>query len=206
MVRKVCGVTRAADAVHAVRAGANAIGVILYPPSPRSVTLEQAKDVTASIPRDTLRVGVFVDERPDAIASVAREAGLTVVQLHGNETPGVCDLVRRRIGEGVALWKAVRVGADFDGSELEVYRADAFVLDTARKGMFGGTGEAFRWSLALRAARFGRIVLAGGLDGSNVDEAVRAARPWGVDSSSRLEARPGIKNPEKVARYLAAAA
>ena len=201
-VRKVCGVTRPADAHHAVRSGANAIGLIFYPPSPRAVTVAQARRLTATIPPGVRRVGVFVSERPATIAAAVREARLNVVQLHGKETPEGCDLVRQEVGDGVELWKAVRVGPRFDGSGLSAFDADAFLLDTGREGMYGGTGESFPWDLALHAKRFGRVVLAGGLDGSNVAEAVRAARPWGVDSSSRLESRPGVKDPEKVARYL----
>ena len=203
-LRKVCGVTRPADAMHAVEAGANAIGMIFYAPSPRSVTLARARQVGSCIPDHVRRVGVFVSERPDFIAAAIDQARINVVQLHGNETAEECDTVRRELGNEVEIWKAIRVGAGFRGTGLAKYGVDAFLLDTAKKGAYGGTGEAFPWKLALLAKRFGRIVLAGGLDGGNVGEAVRTVRPWGVDSSSRLEERPGVKDPSKVTRFLAA--
>lgn len=201
-LRKVCGVTRRTDAEHAVRAGANAVGMVFYPPSPRSVTARQAEGVSAVIPDGVRRVGVFVGERSDIILSVIEQARLNVVQLHGNESARDCATVRRAVGDRVEIWKAIRVGPGFDGAGLSAFAVDAFLLDTARKGAYGGTGEAFPWHLALRAKRFGKVVLAGGLDGENAAEAVRVVRPWGVDSSSRLEQRPGVKDPGKVTRFL----
>ena len=201
-LRKVCGVTRPGDAEHAVRSGANAIGMVFYPPSPRSVTMTQAEHVAASVPNGVRRVGVFVSEEPEAILSAVRRARLTVVQLHGEEDAPDCDAVRQLVGEDIEIWKAVRVGPEFALSELAGLAVDAFLLDTARKGVYGGTGITFPWKLAVPAKRFGKVVLAGGLDGDNAMEAVRIVRPWGVDSSSRLEARPGIKDPEKVTRFL----
>ncbi len=203
-LRKVCGLTSPEDAVHAVQCGANAIGVILFPASLRAVTAEQAADIAGSVPADVRRVGVFVDERPEVIGEVARKAGLSVIQLHGEESPDECDAVRGTVGDGVEVWKAVRVGPGFDGTGLAAYRVDAFLLDTARKGSFGGTGETFPWHLARHARPYGRVVLAGGLDATNVAQAARTACPWGVDSSSRLEARPRFKDPEKVAGFLRA--
>lgn len=201
-VRKVCGITRPADARHAVRAGANAVGMIFYPPSPRSVAESQAQRISSAIQERVRRVGVFVNERPAVIRSAIDRARLTVIQLHGDESAEDCEAVRRAVGDGVEIWKAVRVGQGFDGTELSGFAVDAFLLDTARAGLYGGTGEAFPWHLALRAKRFGKIVLSGGLDGNNVSQAMSLVRPWGVDSSSRLEKRPGVKDADKVARYL----
>ena len=201
-MRKVCGITRPADARQAVRAGANAVGMIFYPPSPRSVTDFQAQRVSAAIQEGVRRVGVFVNEGPDVIQSAIDRARLTVIQLHGDESAEDCQAVRRAVGDSVEIWKAVRVGHGFDGTELAGFAVDAFLLDTARAGLYGGTGEAFPWQLAIRAKRFGKIVLSGGLDGDNVAAAVGVVEPWGVDSSSRLEERPGVKDADKVARYL----
>ena len=201
-LRKVCGVTRPGDAVHAVRSGANAIGMVFYPPSPRSVTTSLAERVSASVPDGVRRVGVFVSEEPKAIRSAVRRARLTVVQLHGEESARDCEAVRQMVGEDIEIWKAVRVGPGFDASSLGKLSVDAVLLDTARKGVYGGTGTAFPWQLALPARRHGKVILAGGLDGGNVMEAVRIVRPWGVDSSSRLEASPGIKDPDRVTRFL----
>ena len=185
--------------------GANAIGMILYPRSPRAVTSAQAAQVAARVPPGVRRVGVFVNENPAAVADTMRRAGLDVAQLHGDESPAVCDAVRRAVPDRAAIWKAVRVGSGFDAAELADFAVDAFLLDTSRAGSFGGTGETFDWRRALEAKPFGRVVLSGGLNAGNVAEAIRIVRPWGVDASSRLEDRPGVKDPDKVARFLEAA-
>ncbi len=205
VLRKVCGIARPSDAEQAVRAGANAVGMIFYPPSPRAVTAAKAAQILAVVPAAVRRVGVFVDEPPEAIAAAVRQAGLSVVQLHGAENPDRCAAVRRALGPGVEVWKALRVGDGFDAAGLDGFAVDAFLLDTARGAAYGGTGETFPWSAAVEAKRYGKIVLAGGLHGGNVAEAVRLMRPWGVDASSLLERRPGVKDPAKVARFLDAA-
>ncbi len=203
-LRKVCGLANSRDAAHAVRSGANAIGMVFYPGSPRAVTAEQAAEISLAVPTGVRRVGVFVDERPETIARVSSQAHLNVIQLHGDERPEDCETVRDALGHGVEVWKAVRIGPAFDGAGLGAYRVDGFLLDTACGTAYGGTGESFPWRLARHAKPYGRIILAGGLDGANVAEAARVATPWGVDSSSRLERRPGIKDPEKVAGFLRA--
>ena len=176
--------------------------MIFYPPSPRSVTDSQAQRISSAIQEGIRRVGVFVNEGPAVIQSAIDRAQLTVIQLHGDESAEDCEAVRRAVGDSVEIWKAVRVGHAFDGTELSGFAVDAFLLDTARAGLYGGTGESFPWRLALGAKHFGKIVLSGGLDGNNVARAVSVVRPWGVDSSSRLEESPGVKDADKVARYL----
>ena len=202
-LRKVCGIMDPEDAAHAVRLGAEAIGMIFYDRSIRAVTVAQAEQVAAAA-GEALTVGVFVNEYPDTIAAIADRVPLQVAQLHGDEGPADCDAVRRA-APNVSIWKAVRVGPEFDPAMLSDFSVDAFLLDTARAGAFGGTGETFDWALALEAKRHGRIVLSGGLDGANVAEAIRVVAPWGVDASSRLEARPSVKDPAKVAAFLEAA-
>lgn len=205
VLRKVCGITRAEDAANAVRAGANALGLIFYPPSPRAVTVAQAEKIVSDVPAGIRRVGVFVQETPNRIATAIERVPLDVVQLAGGESPDDCHAVRRAAGDRAEIWKAVRVGPRFDDSLLSEFDVDAFLLDTLRDGLHGGTGEVFPWQLALSAKRHGNIIIAGGLDAGNVAEAIRIARPWGVDSSSRLEREPGVKDPERVARFLQAA-
>ena len=205
VLRKVCGITRAEDAAHAVRVGANAVGLIFYPPSPRAVTVAQAAKIVSDVPAGIRRVGVFVGKSPAKIAAAIQRVPLDVVQLHGGESPDDCQAVRRAAGNGTEIWKAFRVGPQFDDSLLSAFEVDAFLLDTARDGLHGGTGEVFPWQLAVSAQRHGRVIIAGGLDAENVAEAIRIARPWGVDSSSRLEREPGVKDPERVARFLLAA-
>ena len=205
VLRKVCGITRAEDAAHAVRVGANAVGLIFYPPSPRAVTVAQAAKIVSDVPAGVRRVGVFVGESPAKIAAAVQRVPLDVVQLHGGESPDECQAVRRAAGNGTEIWKALQVGPRFDDALLSAFDVDAFLLDTARDGLHGGTGEVFPWQLAVSAKRHGRVIIAGGLDAENVAEAIRIARPWGVDSSSRLEGEPGVKDPERVARFLQAA-
>lgn len=204
VLRKVCGIMRPKDAAHAVQLGAEAIGMIFYRRSPRAVAVSEAAEI-AVVAGDACTVGVFVNESPKIIAKIAGRVPLQVVQLHGDEGPADCQAVRSA-APSAAIWKAVRVGPEFDPAVLSEFDVDAFLLDTARAGAFGGTGETFDWRLALEAKRHGRIVLSGGLDGSNVAEAIRLVQPWGVDASSRLEAEPGVKDPAKVASYLEAAA
>lgn len=204
-LRKVCGVTRRADAVHAARAGANAIGLIFVPRSLRAVTPESAREIVEALPEDVSKVGVFASESPAVVADTVRRVGLDVAQLHGDESPADCDSLRRAFGASLKIWKAVPVGSRLDDARLAEFEVEAFLLDTAVGGSHGGTGATFPWHLAVPAKRYGRIVLAGGLHGGNVADAVRAVRPWGVDASSQLESHPGVKDPQKVARYLAAA-
>jgi len=204
-IRKVCGITQPADALHAVRCGANAIGMIFYAGSPRAVRVSHAAMIAAVVPGEVRRVGVFVDEDPETIVNTVRAARLDVVQLHGTEAPDRCAWIRDELPKGVEIWKAVRVGAGFRAADLEAFKVDAFLLDSAKDGTYGGTGETFPWPLALAAKQYGKIVVSGGLDGSNVAEAIREIGPWAVDASSRLEKKPGVKDPDKVRAFLAAA-
>ncbi len=206
VVRKVCGITQPEDALRAVEFGANAVGMIFYPGSPRAVRVTRAAAIASSVPSGVRRVGVFVNEHLETIVDKVSAARLNVVQLHGTETPEHCARILERLPQNVEIWKAVRVGAGFRASGLADFRVDAFLLDTAKEGAFGGVGEPFPWSLALEAKRYGKIVVAGGLDGANVAEAVRKTSPWGVDASSRLEIEPGVKDPWRVRAFLSAAA
>jgi len=194
-VVKVCGITNAEDARAAVEAGAGALGFNFYPKSPRFVSAAQAAAITATVPAGVLKVGVFVNEAPARVAEIVREAGLDVAQLHGDE--GAAD-----VPEGVRVWKAFRVNDAFRLEQLETFPAEAFLLDTPTE-MYGGSGHTFDWTRARGAA--GRILLAGGLDESNVREAIAVAQPWGVDACSRLESSPGKKDFGRMARFIAAA-
>ena len=197
---KVCGITNAGDARFAAKQGANAVGLIFYPGSPRCVTPQKAAMIAAVLPKTVLRVGVFVDEEPARIRKIAARVGLDVVQLHGNETPAVC-----RDLSGLRIWKAFRVAPGFDVDSLKGYPCEAYFLDAASNGAYGGTGRTFPWSIAVEAKRHGRVILAGGLDRDNVGEALRQVAPHGVDASSRLEREPGLKDRGKVKTYLEAA-
>jgi phosphoribosylanthranilate isomerase len=197
---KVCGITSVGDALFAARNGATAIGLIFYPGSPRYVRTPAAAMISAALPRNVVRVGVFVDETPDRIRQVAGAARLDVAQLHGDESPEVCEAL-----DGLRVWKAFHVGEDFDTKVLSEYPCEALFLDTASDGAYGGTGRTFPWPIAVEAKKHGRVIVAGGLDGDNVGEAIRKVDPYGVDASSKLEQLPGVKDPQKVQSYLEAA-
>jgi phosphoribosylanthranilate isomerase len=190
---KVCGITNQPDADAAIAAGATAIGFNFYPKSPRYIAPQAAARI-ATI--GALRVGVFVNEPAPRIAEIARLAALDVAQLHGDETPA-------QYPAGIAVWKAARVTADFDFSQLDDCPAEALLLDGPAAELYGGAGQTFDWTLA-RSARH-RIILAGGLDASNVARAISLAQPWGVDSCSRIECSPGKKDHIKMIDFLLAA-
>ena len=192
-ILKVCGITNQPDADAAIAAGATAIGFNFYPKSPRYI----APDLAARIATPgAVRVGVFVNEPAPRIAEIAALAALDVAQLHGDETPS-------EYPAGIAVWKAARVSPDFDFSQLDDCPADALLLDGPAAGLYGGGGLCFDWTLAQNARH--RIVVAGGLDASNVARAILLAQPWGVDSCSRIESSPGKKDHMKMIGFLHAA-
>jgi len=194
MILKVCGITNQADATAAVEAGANALGFNFYPRSPRYIAPERAAEIAT--PADVRRVGVFVNERRERVEEVARVARLGAAQLHGDE--GTADYP-----DGVAVWKGVRVTAEFDLERYEECPADALLLDGPAGEMYGGSGKSFDWIVALKPVR--KIILAGGLDASNVARAIALAHPWGVDACSRIESAPGKKDLKKMLAFLEAA-
>lgn len=200
-ILKVCGITSVADARFAADHGATALGFIFYAGSPRYIRPQQAALIAACVPPTVLRVGLFVNESTETIRSVAAAVRLNVVQLHGNETSEAC----AELGD-MRVWKGMRIGDGFDVSRLAGYSCEAFLLDTDSKdGAYGGTGKTFPWGKAVEAKEYGKVIVAGGLDGDNVADLIRQADPWGVDACSKLESQPGVKDPEKVRRYLDAA-
>jgi phosphoribosylanthranilate isomerase len=194
---KICGITREEDAVAAADAGADAVGFVMWPGSPRAVTPAAARRLGAALPPFVLRVGVFVDASREALLRAADEAGLDLLQLHGAEPPEACaDLPRRAL-------KAVRVGPGFMPEDALRYegRVAGLLLDGG-----AGAGRAFDWSLAkpVRArARF--VMLAGGLTPENLGAAVATLWPDGVDVSSGVESAPGVKDPARIRAFVAAA-
>lgn len=198
---KVCGITSPRDARLAAGAGADAVGIVFHRPSLRFVAPALARRIVRALPPWVAAVGVFVDEDPAAIALVARLAGLSAVQLHGSEPAAAARSLR-----GVKVVKAFRVGSRRDLLGVRGFPADAYLFDARSRRAPGGTGEALPWGL-LRGRRFGRpSILAGGLDPGNVARAIQAVRPWGVDVSSGVERRPGVKDPGRIRAFLAAVA
>lgn len=190
MIIKVCGITNLEDALAAVDAGANAIGLNFWPQGKRYIQPQLAEAIIARMPATVLKVGVFVKEAP---AELAERIGLDVVQVHGE---AVTAGVRR-------LWKAVSVAEGFRPELLDDPEVDAFLLDAPAGAEYGGTGRTFDWKLVRGTRR--RIVLAGGLDGENVARAIEIAQPWGVDACSRLESAPGKKDHRKMTAFIEAA-
>jgi phosphoribosylanthranilate isomerase len=188
---KICGITNWADAKLAADLGADALGFNFHPPSPRSVTPAEAWEIIRRLPPMVMAVGVFVNWPVAAVAALAKALHLGAVQLHGDEPPR--DV--RKLGASFTVIKAFRMPTDFQIAALAPYaRASALLLDGFKDGLYGGTGRTADWSLAQRAARHGRIILAGGIRPDNVGEAIAKARPYAVDVASGVESRPGKKN------------
>ncbi len=193
MMVKICGITNRDDARVAAAGGASALGFNFYAGSPRFVTLETVLKIVEDLDSKILKVGVFVNESRARVAELARAVPLDIVQLHGEAA---------EIPEGLRVWRAVRVAPGFSIDQLDAIEAEACLLDTPSAELYGGTGRAFDWSVARGARR--PVILAGGLDETNVKCAIEAARPWGVDACSRLESAPGRKDHGKLARFLEA--
>lgn len=198
MFIKVCGITNAEDAHWAVHCGASALGFV-FCSSPRRVTPEQARVLCEGLPSGVRSVGVFVDDPLSRVREVAAYCGLDLVQLHGNPSPAAC----RRMG-----WpciRAFRVRNETSLRSLQDYRGSvrAVLLDAWDEERAGGTGRTFDWRLAPRMRRLGMpVILAGGLTPENVGSAVAQARPHGVDVSSGVERRPGVKDPAMVRQFV----
>ncbi|HHT9154806.1 MAG TPA: phosphoribosylanthranilate isomerase [Candidatus Tripitaka sp. YC43] len=201
MVRvKICGITNLVDARMAVELGTDALGFV-FAPSPRQISPNRARDIIRRLPPFVTPVGVFVDEEIGRVLDVATYTGLKAVQLHGSETPGY---VRDVMGQFWAI-KAIRVRTRRDLTRLGRYEAHAFLLDSYVRGRLGGTGKTFPWGLAREARQLGTIILAGGLNPENVQTAIRAVRPYGVDVSSGVESSPGKKDRRLVKEFIQAA-
>ncbi len=195
---KICGIRTLEDARAAAEAGADAVGFVFWPPSRRYVDPAEAARIARVLPPFVVRVGVFVNEPPEVVEEVARHVGLDAVQLHGDEPPEVCARLRRRV------IKAIRARNINSLREAAAYPVSALLLDTYVPDTYGGTGRTFDWSLAEAARHLDRpLILSGGLTPTNVVEAIRRVRPYGVDVSSGVE-RDGRKDPEKIRAFIAA--
>jgi phosphoribosylanthranilate isomerase len=196
MFLKICGITRLTDARHAVHHGATALGFVFWPRSPRFVTPEAAAGIVAELPSTVLAVGVFVNESIDGIRNVAAQVRLSAVQLHGDEPPAYADALAWPILRSVTLASARQACAAWAPETT-------LLVDAADPERRGGTGVRVDWQRAAELARKRQIVLAGGLTPGNVGEAIQFVQPYGVDVSSGVEEAPGVKDFDKVARFLA---
>ena len=186
---KVCGITNDRDARVALAAGANALGFNFYEKSPRHISTTRAKEIINAVSGYYVKVGIFVNPTEGEVLAAVESLGLDVVQLHGDQCP---------VLSALSVWKALAA----DHEESSYPAADAYLLDSATD-TFGGSGKVFDWGLA--AHRNIRVLIAGGLDGANVAEAIASTVPWGVDACSRLESRPGKKDAQKVTDFVRAA-
>ncbi len=208
---KFCGITRLPDADAAVEAGAWALGMILWPGSPRACTPGDAAEIAAAHRRHVQIAGVFVNPTLEELVRAADELGLTMLQLHGDEGPAFCAEAGRRTGCRVIKAARVRSGAEIQA--LTPFATDFHLLDSYVPGVPGGSGETFAWELARVHERSGSrnhrpvpVILSGGLTAENVGEAITTARPYAVDVASGTESAPGIKDPVRLEAFAAAVA
>ena len=195
---KICGITNLHDALLAVELGADALGFVFYPKSPRYIKVRAAADICHALPPFVTKVGVFVDELEYEIEKALSECLLNALQFHGSEPPGFCQKFAAKSIKAIRVRdeESLRVAAEYD--------VDALLLDTYTEESRGGTGQTFDWSLAVKAKEtvVPPIILSGGLTAANVQEAVRKVRPYAVDVGSGVEREPGKKDPEKLRRFI----
>lgn len=193
---KICGITNYEDAAAAIDSGATAVGFNFYTGSKRYIKPESAKEIADKIRGTVSIVGVFVNEEYSIVKSIASSVKLTYCQLHGDEEPDFVNKFPNAI-------KTFRVNDSLKSVYFDDFKAAAFLLDAYDDKEFGGTGKKFNWLLAREANEFGKIILAGGLNGSNVQHAIEIVQPWGVDVSSGVEIEPGKKDKEKMKQFIA---
>lgn len=194
---KICGITRVEDALIAVAQGADAIGLVFYPPSPRYVTPAQAAEIVNALPAFITLVALFVDASRADVEAVLSQVNIDLIQFHGQETADEC----RQYGK--SYMKAIRVKSDTNLVQYmtEYSDAKALLLDTYAEGVPGGTGQVFDWTVIPKNLSK-PIVLAGGLDAENVEQAIRQVKPYAVDVSGGVEFKKGIKDAAKIAAFM----
>lgn len=193
---KICGITRADDALAAARFGAHALGFVFFTKSPRHITSERAAEIARKLPPFVTTVGLFVNPDADEVERVLDQVPLDLLQFHGEETPAFCERFE------VPYVKAARIRPGLDLLQYaQLYgAARGLLLDAFVEGAHGGTGTAFDWNLIPRELPL-PVILSGGLSPANVADAIRRVRPWAVDVSSGVEASPGIKDARKMAAF-----
>jgi phosphoribosylanthranilate isomerase len=201
---KFCGITRLADAEQAVALGAWAVGMVLWPGSPRCCDIDEATTIGAALHRRAEVAGVFVNAHLDELAASAEAIGLTLLQLHGDEGPAYCAEAARRTGCKVI--KAARVRGAAEVRALHAFPTDFHLLDAYVSDEPGGTGETFAWELAREHRRKRPLLLSGGLTPENVGEAIAAVQPFAVDVASGVESAPGVKDHARMAAFASAVA
>ncbi len=194
---KICGITRVEDGLQAARLGADAIGLVFYPPSPRHVAIEQAARIVAALPAFVTTVGLFVDAEAADIEAVLSAVPLDLLQFHGDESVDACER------HGHAYIKALRMAPGVDVLDLagRYTQAKGILLDSYQPGMAGGTGQRFDWN-RIPSGLDKPLILAGGLEAGNVAEALQQVKPYAVDVSGGVEAEKGIKDIDRMAAFI----
>jgi phosphoribosylanthranilate isomerase len=195
---KICGITNLDDAMAAAEDGADALGFIFYKKSPRYVEPEKAAEIIRQLPPFITPVAVFVNEREEKVRDIQFTTGIKVLQFHGDERPEFCDRFATRV------IKAFQVKDKESIKHMVHYHVGAFLLDSYKDGVRGGTGTTFDWHLAVVAKTFGRVILAGGLTPENVAEAVKLVQPYGVDVAGGVERAKGLKDHAKLKKFITA--
>ena len=195
---KICGITNLDDAMAAADFGADALGFVFFKKSPRYISPANAKKIIKKLPPFISTVGVFVNEDKNTIKKTVSQAGIDIIQLHGEEPPAAC-----RFPGHLAI-KAIRVKSIDNLEIISKYRdkVSAFLLDTYTPEVFGGTGQIFNWDIAVEAKKFGRVILAGGLTPARIEKAVRWVHPYAVDVSSGVETEKGKKDHKKMKLFI----
>ncbi|WP_296255099.1 MULTISPECIES: phosphoribosylanthranilate isomerase [unclassified Pseudomonas] len=196
---KICGITCIEDALAAVDAGADAIGFVFYPKSPRAVTIEQAQAIVAQLPPFVSTVGLFVNAEREVLKALLDIVPLDLIQFHGDETPQQCEGFQRPWVKALR----VRAGDDIAASFARYDKACGILLDTYVAGTPGGTGETFDWALIPKQLSK-PIILAGGLTSANVSQAIAQVRPYAVDVSGGVERSKGLKDHDKIRAFMSA--
>jgi len=190
---KICGITNLEDAINACACGADALGFIFYLQTPRYVTPVTARDIIKRLPREIAKVGVFVNHDIQFVKDIYDFCGLDLIQLHGDESPEYC----RHFPDSILI-KALSPRNEEDLNIVKNYFVKAIVIDSRNAGRYGGTGKKSNWELAVKVKETHTLVLSGGLNADNIQEAIETVSPHAVDVNSGVEVSPQKKDPEKV--------
>lgn len=198
---KICGITKLEDALASVNAGCEALGFVFYKKSPRYIAPEKAKEIIRHIPKEIVKIGVFVNENEKEIIRIAKLCKLDMLQFHGKETPEFCERFKGKY----KVIKAFRVKGCVDRKKVARYKPFAFLFDTFVPAKAGGTGKMFDWRLIRHIDDLKRpVFLSGGLTAKNVEDAIKCVKPDWVDVSSSVEKSAGIKDHKKVREFIKA--
>ena len=193
---KICGITRQEDALLASILGADALGFNFYRQSPRYIAPVEAERIIQLLPKEIIKVGVFVNEDADVVKTIKKICGLDYIQFHGHENPLYCQQFSGY------YFKAFRVSDLWSIEEIKIYSCDCYLLDTYDEKAVGGTGKQFDWDKARQAKQYGKIILAGGLTPQNLAKAIHQVEPYGVDVATGVESSPGVKDPKKLEEFI----